>query len=351
MLYAECFITPAATIYRKRVLPVPGQVLCGYGDQVASDRVLAEVDMAMGYHLLDLEYELHTEVDEPDRFLIKKVGDLVEQGEVIARRGRILPRECVSPVKGRLIDARRGKILIETMPEHVQLRAFYPGKVVNVIPERGATLEITAALVQGLWGTGRELRGRLDNAVPNGQTPLRGEQIGVSHMGTVLIGGRSLDQRAIEAAVRNQVAAIVVGSVSSALLPAIQESGLSVVATEGFGDWPMSDRAYQLLQANVGHETCISPAIQPRWEVRRPEVVIPLTTEVQPPALKAGTQIEIGTTVRAMRAPYENLVGQVASLPAGPRRLASDARVRGAVVDLQTVGRVFVPFTNLEILR
>jgi hypothetical protein len=351
MLYAECLVTPLATIYRKRVLPVPGLVHCGYGDQVASDRVIAEAEMAMGYHLLDLEYDLNTAIEDPERFLVKKVGEPVEQGEVIARRGKILPRESVSPVKGRLIDARRGKALIETMPEHVQLRAFYPGKVMNVIPERGATLEVTAALVQGLWGTGRELRGRLDSVAPDGKTPLSREQIEVSHMGTVLIGGRTLDQRAIDAAVRVQVAAIIVGSVSSALLPAIQESGLSVVATEGFGDWPMSERAYQLLQANVGHETCISPVIQPRWEVRRPEVVIPLTIETQPPVLEPGAQIEIGTTVRAMRAPYENLVGRVASLPEGPRRLASGARAQGAIVDLQTVGRVFVPFTNLEILR
>jgi hypothetical protein len=351
MLYAERFITPLATICRKRALPVSGQVHCGYGDQVASDRVLAEADMAMGYHLIDLEYALNTEVDDPSRFLVKKIGDVVEQGEVIARRGRILPQECISPVKGRLVDARRGKVLIETVPEHIQLRAFYPGKVVNVIPERGATLEVTAALVQGLWGTGRELRGRLDSVAPDGQTPLRGEQIEVGHMGTVLIGGRSLDQRAIDAAVRAQVAAIIVGSVSSALLPVIEESGLSIVATEGFGDWPMSDRAYQLLQGNVGRETCVSPVVQPRWEVRRPEVVIPLTTETQPPAFEPGAQVEIGTTVRAMRAPYENLVGRVASLPEEPRRLASGVRAHGAVVDLQTVGRVFVPFANLEILR
>ena len=351
MLYAECFITPLATIYRKRVLPVPGQVRCGYGDQVASDRVLAEVDVAMGYHLLDLEYDLNAEIDDPSKFLVKEIGDLVEEGEVIARRGNILRRECVSPVKGRLVDARRGKALIETTPEHVQLRAFYPGKVVNVIPERGATLEVTAALVQGLWGTGRELRGRLDSVVPDGRTALRADRIEVSHMGTVLIGGRTLNQRALEAAVENQVAAIVVGSVSSALLPALDESGLSVLATEGFGDFPMNDRAYQLLQANVGRETCISPVIQPRWEVRRPEIVIPLPAETQPPLLEPGAQIEPGTWVRATRVPYQNLVGRVALLPTGPRHLASSARVPGAIVDLQTVGRVFVPFANLEILR
>lgn len=351
MLYAECFITPLATIYRKRTLPVAGQVRVGYGDQVAADRVLAEADVAMGYHLLDLEYDLNAEIDDPSRYMVKRIGDPVEEGEVIAQRGKVLRRESVSPVAGKLIDARRGKVLIETTPEHVQLRAFYPGKVVNVIPERGATLEVTAALVQGLWGTGRELRGRLDSVVPDGETPLSAERIEVSHVGTILIGGRTLDRRALAAAVRNQVAAIVVGSVSSDLLPAIEESGLSVLATEGFGDDPMNQRAYGLLQANVGHETCLSPMIQPRWEVRRPEIVIPLPAETQPPLLEPGAQIQPGISVRATRAPYQNLVGRVASLPTGPRHLASGAPADGAIVDLETVGRVFVPFANLEILR
>jgi hypothetical protein len=351
MLYAECFITPLATIYRKRTLPVPGQVRCGYGDQVAADRVLAEADVAMGYHLLDLEYDLNIEIDDPARFLVKEIGDLVESGEVIARRGKILRRESISPVKGRLIDARRGKVLIEATPEHLQLRAFYPGKVVNVIPERGATLEITAALVQGLWGTGRELRGRLDSVVPDGETPLSAGRIEVSHVGTILIGGRTLGQRALEAAVENQIAAVIVGSVSSDLLPAIVESGLSVLATEGFGDDPMNERAYRLLQANVGRETCISPTVQPRWEVRRPEIVIPLPAETQPPVLDPGAQMQPGTWVRAVRVPYQNLIGRVVSLPTGPRHLASGAPADGAIVNLETVGRVFVPFANLEILR
>jgi hypothetical protein len=351
MLYTECFITPLATIYRKRTLPVAGQVRCGYGDQVAADRVLAEADMAMGYHLLDLEYDLNVEIDDPSRFLVKEIGDLVESGEVIARRGKILRRESISPVKGRLIDARRGKVLIETTPEHVQLRAFYPGKVVNVIPERGATLEVTAALVQGLWGTGRELRGRLDSVVRDGETALSAERIEVSHVGTILIGGRTLRQRALDAAVENQVAAIVVGSVSSDLLPAIEESGLSVLATEGLGDDPMNEQVYQLLQANVGRETCISPMVRTRWEVRRPEIVIPLPAETQPPILEPGAQIQPGTRVRATRVPYQNLSGRVVSLPTGPRHLASGATADGAIVDLRTVGRVFVPFANLEILR
>ncbi|MBN1642015.1 MAG: hypothetical protein JXA09_12340 [Anaerolineae bacterium] len=351
MPYAECYVTPQATIRRRRALPVPGRVLCRYGDQVASDRIIAEADVAMGYHLLDLAYHLQTRRIDMGRVLVKKVGDPVEAGEVIARAGWLFRTECRSPAKGKLIDARRGKVLIETVPEHIDLRALYPGSVVNVIPERGALIEITCALVQGAWGTGRELRGQLDCVVPDRESVLTADMIHVSQMGTVLVGGRTLDRRAIDAAVENEVGAVVVGSLSSGLLPAIEASGLSAIATEGFGDFAMSARMFDLLLSNVGREACLSPAVRTRWAVHRPEIVIPLAQEARAPALEPGMDLAVGSPVRVLRAPYANVLGQVSALPAMPRRLASGVRARVAEVDLGPVGKAYIPFENLEILR
>jgi hypothetical protein len=326
-------------------------VLCRYGDQVVSDRIIAETDVAMGYHLLDLEYHLQTRRLDLKRMLVKRVGDTVEEGEVIARAGWLFRRVCASPVKGKLVDARRGKVLIETVPEHIDLRAFYPGKVVNVIPERGALIEIACALVQGVWGTGREIRGQLDCVVPDRESVLTADMIHVSQMGTVLAGGRTLEPEAIDAAVENEVGAIVVGSLSSRLLPAIEASGLSVMATEGFGDYPMNEQMFGLLLSNVGRDACLSPVVRTRWDVHRPEIVIPLVQETVPPTLEPEMGLEVGMSVRALRAPYANMVGRVTALPTTPRRLASGVHARGAEVDLAPAGKVFVPFENLEILR
>jgi hypothetical protein len=170
-------------------------------------------------------------------------------------------------------------------------------------------------------------------------------------MGTVLVGGRSLEPEAIDAAVQNDVGAIVVGSLSSRLLPAIEASGLSVLVTEGFGDFAMNARTFDLLLSNVGREACLSPALQTRWAVHRPEIIIPLTPETPPPALEPGAELKVGMAVRAARAPYANLVGRVTALPALPRRLPAGIRVRGAEVDLGPAGTAFIPFENLEILR
>ena len=351
MPYAECFVTTQATIRRRRVLPLPGRVLCRYDDYVASDRVIAEADVAMGYHLLDLAYHLETRRIDLKRMLVKKVGDTVEEGEVIARAGWLFRTECVSPVRGKLIDARRGKVLIEALPEHIDLRALYPGRVVNVIPERGALIEITCALAQGVWGTGRELRGQLDCVVPDRESVLTADMIHVSQMGTVLVGGRTLAPHAIDAAVENEVGAIVVGSLSSRLIPAIKASGLSVMVTEGFGDFAMNGRIFDLLLSNVGRVACLSPAVQTRWAVHRPEIVIPLTQETQPPVLEPGQDVQVGDTVRPLRAPYIGIVGRVTAMPAMPHLLASGVRARVAEVDLGSAGKAYIPFENLEVLR
>jgi hypothetical protein len=350
MLYTESYAIPLATIHRKRTLPVPGEVQCRYGDVVAADRIIAEVEMPMGYHVLDLERILGMRVRNANRILVKEVGSSVEAGEVIARVGRFAKRECVAPATGKIANAGGRKVLIQVTPQHIRLPAFYPGKIVNLIPERGAVIEATGALIQGIWGMGPEVRGRLECVVPEGKASLVADMITAAHMGTILVGGRALDTEAIAEAVRNQVSGVIVGSVTSDLLPAIEASGLALVATEGFGDFAINPSAFELLQSYSGHECCLSPLLQQRWDVRRPEVVIPLPAEGKPPTAAYGSTLDEGTRVRILRAPYENAIGQVFSMPSQPRTLESGIRARGALVDVDGT-RVFVPFQNLEILH
>jgi hypothetical protein len=350
MTYAEFHIAPLATIHRKRTLPIPGLVQCNYGDTVAADRIIAEVEMPAGYHVLDLEQLLGVRVRDARRILVKEVGAAVVQGDVVARVGRLVKKECVSPATGKILNAGGRKVLIEVAPQHIRLTAFYPGKIVNLVPERGAVIEVTGALVQGTWGTGPEVRGRLECLVPDGGTPLSAAMITAAHMGTVLVGGRAIDTDVIAQAVQNQVSGVIVGSVTSELVPAIKASGLSLVVTEGFGDFAVNPDAFELLQAYSGRECCLNPFLQMRWDVRRPEVVIPLPAEGKPPTVEYVGKLDVGARVRVLRAPYEHAIGQVVSFPSQPQRLDSGIRAFGAVIDLDGT-RVFAPFENLEIVH
>jgi hypothetical protein len=133
----------------------------------------------------------------------------------------------------------------------------------------------------------------------------------------------------------------------SDLLPALEQSGLSVIVTEGFGTFAINARAFELLRAQSGQDACLNPTL----EAKRPEIFVPEDVESPPPVAEMGAQVAVGTTVRALRAPCENAVGQVVSLPPRPFRLESGVRTMGAEVDLASVGNVFIPFENLEIMR
>jgi hypothetical protein len=283
--------------------------------------------------------------------MVKRNGDLVAKGDVIARTGMLFTRQYASPVEGQILDMRDNRVLIQVAPQHVELSAFYPGQIVDVLPGKGVVIETSGALVQGVWGTGPALRATLHVPVPGSDVPLLAGQLSDEHVGTIVVGGRTLDEDAISQATEGRVRAVIVGSISSDLLPLVQESGLSLILTEGIGDYAMAAGTFELLQSCVGQEVCLNPAAQAASRMQRPEVFCYTPGEDGPPLTAPTTSLEIDARVRALRAPYQNDVGEIVSLPAAPRRLASGAEAWGAEVDLESAGKVFVPLENLEILR
>jgi len=338
------FLSSLATVQRVRMLPVPGTVLRRVGDRVAAETVVAQAEQDMGYRLLDLAEMLGKPVSDARRVLVKKRGETVEAGEVLARTGGLLKAECVSPVTGTLLDARGSKVLVQIAPLHIDLTAFYPGTVVKVIPDRGVVIEVTGAVIQGVWGIGKLLRASIQVAASNGETPLQVGQITLNQMGTILLGGRTLDRAAIEQVVQTKIAGVVVGSISSELMPAIEASSLSVLVTDGIGSVGMNARTFELLRSYDGREVCLNPQANP------PEIVVPLPPDTRTEGSRDAHTLQVGSRVRAVRAPYQSLIGTVVSLPVHKRRIESGVLVRGAWVDLEVVGRVFVPLDNLEVI-
>jgi hypothetical protein len=350
-LYAERYVTPLVTVRRRRTLPFPGRLIRRAGDRVAADTLIAETDVPLGYRLIELDKVLGTRVRDARKVMVKRVGDPVQEGEVIARAGVLFERGYASPVEGKILDARDNKVLIETSPRHVALNALYPGLIVEVIPNLGVVIETTGALIQGVWGTGRALRATLQSVVSSVDASLGADQISDEHLGAILLGGRTLNADAIAQAIQSRASAVIVGSISSDLLPTIAESKLSLILTEGFGDFPMDPATFALLDSFAGREACFSPLTRVEYKTQRPEVFVYMPVEGRPPLTEPATSLSVGTRVRALRAPYENAVGEVVSLPPHPRRLASGVQAWGAEIDLESIGNVFIPLRNLEIIR
>ncbi len=350
----ETRITPLTTIRRERLLPTRGQVLVRPGEVVGANDVVARCQLPGDLLVVDVARALGVRRERVGKFLRKAVGDPVQADELLAAPRGLLGRfrrGCRAPVDGRIAAIRAGVVLIEAAASTLELTAHIRGQVTNVMPNLGVVISTSGALIQGVWGSGGEAGGVLKVLVDNPQKPLRARAIDVSCHGTLLVGGRLQDKQALQQAIEARVRGIIVGSVSAELIPDLRALPLPVLITEGFGTLPMSPYTFSLLQANLGREAMISADTQTRWDVKRPEVVIPLRAEEMPQEKPGPMPLEVGTRVRVVYGPHLGAMGHVTDLPALPQVVESGGRLSVAEVELEKEGKVLVPLANLELIR
>ncbi len=351
----ESRITALTTIRRERLLPAPGQVLVGPGERVGPTDVVARCQLPGEVRVIDVSRALGVQQERATKYMRKAAGDTVRANDVLAAPGGPLARlrrSCRSPVDGQVIEVRGSLILIESAATTFQLRAHIKGQVTNVMPNRGVVISAAGTLIQGVWGSGGEAEGVLKMLVDNPQKPLRARSIDVSCHGTVVVGGRILDEGALEQAVEANVRGIIVGGVNADLIPLLQSLTFPVLITEGFGTLPMTQQVFSLLHSNMGREVMLSADIQTRWGARRPEVLIPLRADEEMPHEETRIMpLKVGDQVRALRAPYLGAVGTVADLPALPQGVESGARMPVAEVDLEDGEQALIALANLELVH
>src|SRR5690606_28050759 len=144
---------------RERLLPQLGEVLVETRQAVEATDVVARAAVAEHHRLIDVARRLGVPPDKADEAMIKKDGDAVKAGEPIAVRKAALGLRRVaarSPINGWLVAAAGGKALLAALSRPLELRAGIPGTVVSILQGRGVVIETTGALLEGVWGNGRE---------------------------------------------------------------------------------------------------------------------------------------------------------------------------------------------------
>jgi hypothetical protein len=345
----ETQVAPLASIRRERVLPAPGDTLVRLGDRVEPMQVVARARVPGEFRVISVARQLGVRANQIKECMRVKVGEEVRRGQVIAQKGLRPPVK--SPISGILTASGGGRVLVETPPTPMELRAYIHGTVTNVLEGRAVVIETTGAVIQGSWGTGTESVGVLKRLVKTPEKILRAREIDASCHGTIIVGGAGLNEAVLERTQELQVRGIVTGGLSAELLEAAKKLPFPVVVTEGIGSIPMSAPVFQLLTTNDGREASISGRVKPRWGVVRPEVIIPLPAESLPSTqAQPGMPLAVGARVRIVRAPFLGQTGTVAAVIDHTRRLETGAKVRGVEVDLGRGKTVFVPLMNLEVL-
>jgi len=221
---------------------------------------------------------------------------------------------------------------------------------VDLIGERGAIIETTGALIQGVWGNGHINYGLLSTQTATPDALLTVEQLDVSLRGTVIFGGICSDAQVLRAAEDLPVRGLVLASMDSALVPLALRLNYPIVLIEGFGHLPLNSQAYKLLASSERREAAINAEPWNRLAGTRPEVVLAAPSQAARPLHVAGTDFSPGQTVRVVSRPYQGQVGTLAALQPALSRLPSGLSTPCADVRLENGETVLIPLANLEIL-
>lgn len=361
----------ARTRVRKlRRLPLKGEVLVQPGQRVSADTVVARTLLPGDPVTVNVAHRLGLDPSEVPAAMLKREGERVAAGEVIARATGLFGlfrRELRSPVDGtvELISAVTGQVTLRQPPTAVEVRAYVDGVVVEVLPGEGAVVEAEGAFIQGIFGIGGETHGVVRVRVAGPGDVLDADAIDASCRGAVVVGGSLVTAAALARAREVGVRAVVSGGILDTDLAALlgydlgvaitghEDVGLTVVVTEGFGPIRMAERTFRLLQAVEGLAASVNGATQIRAGVQRPEVIVPgfVPREPLPAAGDGEGHLDVGTPVRIIREPYFGALATVVELPPEPVPIETEARVRILRARLEDGRVVTVPRANVEIIE
>lgn len=351
-------ITLLATLRRERLLPTRGEVVIRPGQRVDSGDVIAQAEKLEHYRLIDLARLLGVPGEHLGRYLLKQEGDVVKKGEPVVRRKTLLglvDQPVVSPVDGRLALLSEGKALFAALSP-LELRAGLPGEVVGTVPGRGAIIETTGALLEGIWGNGQEGFSvlRLLGTMPGAALPAAG--LDLSLRGAIVAAGWVDEASLFKSLQEIGVRGLILGSAPAEQLPLLQALSFPVMVAEGFHTQGFSEPAYNLLAGNSGREVWLNAQLANRFAGARPEALILLPSPSTPPPLPPeGNVLAEGKRVRILRGPDRGRIGNILSLSERAVVLPNGVRAPVAAVALDE-GKaarttVTVPFANLELLE
>lgn len=323
------------------------------GDVVEVGTLLASVEQPREHHVLDVSVLLDVQRSEAEGYVIKRRGDLVEQGESVAERRVFLGlgrRRVLAPAAGRVVHVRGGQVLIEGRQMVDEVRATVPGRVVAVEPGIFITVQTAAGVAQLVWGSGGRVTGLLALLGEAPSLTADPVELRADHRGAIVAISAPLSAVFLRRAANVGVGGVVAASLPAALLEEAEEASFPIGVTQGFGSLTMSRTVFELLRTYNGWEVMLDACLPADWRRNRPKIIIPLEGQQHVPPVEYSVErgLAEGQRVRVLQAPHLGAIGVVQTIHREPRRLASGLWATGAEIELESGERTFVPVANLE---
>jgi hypothetical protein len=301
--------------------------------------------------------------------MLKQAGDRVEKEDILATSKSLFglfKSHCRSPIAGTLesVSSVTGQAVLREPPIPVEVEAYIDGEITEVYEGEGVLVETDGSFIQGIFGIGGEVIGRIHALAAGPDERVGPERITPEHKGTILVCGPLATSALLAKAASVGVSAVVAGGINASDLKSFlgydlgvaitgsESKGVTLIVTEGFGPLAMAERTFRLLADSEGKRASANGATQIRAGVMRPEIVIPSAEKTRAGA--AGQQssgITAGSPIRIIRAPYFGRLGTVVDLPPKLESMESETKVRVLRATLTDGTVVTVPRANVEMIE
>lgn len=342
-------VSEMTTINREVLLPSEaiGSVIAVEGQAIdIREHVARGLIPARHYVLPAAEILRLRNTSRLQRTMEVKLNVPVSAGDVLAVNRN---RRVTAPVDGVVVYVGEGRIIMQEMPEIINLEAGVRGKVVRTYPGRGVAIEAIGAVVQGVWGNGGSVISTLRMEPPGGVETIPPDELDNTYRNEVVVTRRPITPRVLEVMTGRIFAGLIAPSMDSSLLDQVLELNNRVMLTEGFGNIRMSQAILALLQEFDSYQVTLDTHTPQRWSSRRPELVINRSTDEPPPPVDWQISLRRGMRVRISRTPHSGVAGRILELLDTPVELENGLRVPGARVEIGPDEIVEVPLANLEL--
>lgn len=324
----------------ERKIPGTGQSLVTVGERVEPANIVARYEASSGQRLVKLAPVLKVSGRSVHKYLTKRVGDRIYQGEIIAKRKGVLgfsKKIITSPADG-IFDSLLpdGSMMIKFLPTPRKLAAAVSGVVKSVI-NNSIMIQTEVAKIYGFAGAGMLREGTI-RIIAKPNEFILPTQINPTHQGEILIGGAMVARATVEKAVTLGIKGIVVGGMNYRdylSLGTQSDVGITILLTEGFGVKPMGADIYNFLQNKVDYFSFISG--------REKQIIFPLVQKTTVPKQNnlAWRSLLVEDRVNVLFSNYSISLGIVKELREEKREV---------LVKLDSGTDIIVPSTNVQIV-
>lgn len=319
------------------------------GQTVSEVDVIAHCEVSAGRRLVKISSVLGVSGKDARKYLLRKEGDRIYEGEIIARKKSlfgITKTEVKAPIDGQIVSIDDvGDLMVKFMPKPVRMVAAAQGQIKEIRDDRiiistiATRLQAVAALGKEREGTISILAGSNDFILPN--------HIKAEDKGKILVGGSSVQRAALEKAVTLGVVGIITGGMDKRdfdNLGAAGEALISVLLVSGFGNLPLGDDILEFLKKKEGRPALVIP--------QEKSLILPEldTTEGQLALYVPWRQLKKGDKVRIYKEAGQSVLGEVKEF-LGEQILNSGILAEAVKVRLADGDELPLPAANLELVE